>query len=133
MHGGLDATFKEKFGPLNYEDEFCSYSLLLQSLSEELQFSRQNSASLDEMSDLKRQVVLLQQQGEDKDRTIRQLQRQLEAANRNRGNNDSPAARSPPVNGNAAAAASNVATQTDRVRMRKKRNLFLPSEIHVFC
>ena len=91
----------------------------MQSLSEELQFSRQNSTSLDEMSDLKRQVVLLQQQGEDKDRTIRQLQRQLEAANRNRGNNDSPAARSPPVNGNATAVASNVATQTDRVRMRK--------------
>ena len=98
----------------------------MQSLSDELQLSRQNSASLDEMTDLKRQVVLLQQQGEDKDRTIRQLQRQLEAANRNRSNNNgggadassASAARSPAVNGNAAAA-SNVATQTDRVRMAK--------------
>ena len=100
----------------------------MQSLSDELQLSRQNSASLDEMTDLKRQVVLLQQQGEDKDRTIRQLQRQLEAANRNRSNNNggggggadassASAARSPAVNGNAAA--SNVATQTDRVRMAK--------------
>ena len=92
-----------------------SYS---QSLSEELQFSRQNSTGLDEMTDLKRQVVLLQQQGEDKDRTIRQLQRQLEAANRNAAGNDnsSPAARSPAaVNGNAGS--SNVATQTDRVRV----------------
>ena len=70
------------------------------------------------MTDLKRQVVLLQQQGEDKDRTIRQLQRQLEAANRSRVNGvtaSAAASRSPPaVNG--ISAASNVATQTDRVR-----------------
>ena len=97
----------------------------MQSLSDELQLSRQNSASLDEMTDLKRQVVLLQQQGEDKDRTIRQLQRQLEAANRSRSNNNGSGADvssgsagwSPAVNGNAAA--SNAATQTDRVRMAR--------------
>ena len=98
----------------------------MQSLSDELQFSRQNSSSLDEMTDLRRQLVLLQQQGEDKDRTIRQLQRQLEAANadrnRRQGNDnngvDSPSVQSQAVNGHAAA--SNVATQTERVRLMKE-------------
>ena len=95
----------------------------LQSLSDELQFSRQTSSSLDEMTDLRRQLVLLQQQGEDKDRTIRQLQRQLEAANADRNrrqssNNgvDSSSLQSQAVNGHAAS--SNVATQTDRVRLK---------------
>ena len=98
----------------------------MQSLSDELQFSRQNSSSLDEMTDLRRQLVLLQQQGEDKDRTIRQLQRQLEAANpdrnRRQGNDngvDSPSVQSQAVNGHAGA--SNVATQTDRVRLLRER------------
>ena len=75
------------------------------------------------MTDLRRQLVLLQQQGEDKDRTIRQLQRQLEAANADRNrqqssNNgvDSFSLQSQAVNGHAAS--SNVATQTDRVRLK---------------
>ncbi|XP_015117670.1 uncharacterized protein LOC107041581 isoform X1 [Diachasma alloeum] len=71
----------------------------------------------DEMADLRRQVIFLQGQLEDKDRTIQQLQMQVAKQQEIMNNSDSPSCSSS-MNGNSTLSRDicNAATQTEKIR-----------------
>ncbi|XP_011305655.1 uncharacterized protein [Fopius arisanus] len=71
----------------------------------------------DEMADLRRQVIFLQGQLEDKDRIIQQLQVQVAKQQELMNNSDSPSCSSS-MNGNSTLSRDicNAATQTDKIR-----------------